>query len=54
MSAFFSFNDYVLFAKLLIKIVYLYIIQLYVSELPCGTRTKSNWKWISKYADHDI
>jgi hypothetical protein len=50
----FSFNDYVVFAKLLIKIVHLCIIQLYDSQLPCGTHTKSNWKWISKYADRDI
>jgi hypothetical protein len=49
----FSFIDYVVFAKLLIKIVHLYKIQLYVSKLPCGTHTKSNWKWISKYADRD-
>jgi hypothetical protein len=53
MSAFFCFNDYVVFAKL-IKIVHLYIIQLCVSKLPCGTHTKSNWKWISNYTDRDI
>jgi hypothetical protein len=48
------FNDYVVFADLLVKIVHLYIIQLYVSKLPCGTYTKSNWKWVSKYVDRDI
>jgi hypothetical protein len=50
----FSFNDYVVFTKLLTKIAHLYIIQLYVSKLPCQTHTKSKWKWISKYADRDI
>jgi hypothetical protein len=49
-----SFNDYVVFAKILIKIEHLYIIQLYVQKLPCGTHTKSNWKRISTYADRDI
>jgi hypothetical protein len=48
----FSFNNYVVFAQILIKIVHLYIIQLlYVSELPCGSYTKTNWKWIPNYAD---
>jgi hypothetical protein len=50
----FSFNDSVVFAKVQIEIVHLYIIQLYVSKCLCGTHTKSNWKWISKYADSDI
>jgi hypothetical protein len=37
---------------LLIKIVHLlYYLTKYVSKLPCGTHTKSNWKWIQKYAD---
>jgi hypothetical protein len=37
---------------LLIKTVHLfYYLTIYVSKLPCGTHTKSNWKWIPKYAD---
>jgi hypothetical protein len=31
----FSFNDYVVFAKLLIKIAHLYIIQLYAAYTKC-------------------
>jgi hypothetical protein len=46
------FNAYVLFEQILIKIMHLYIIQLYVSKLPRGTYIKS--KWIPKYADCDI
>lgn len=36
------------------KIVHLYVIQVYISELPCLTHTRSSWKWIPKYADCDI
>jgi hypothetical protein len=39
---------------LLIKTVHvLYYLTIYVSKLPCGTHTKSNWKWVPKYADCD-
>jgi hypothetical protein len=38
------FNTYVVLAQILIENVQLYIIQLYVSEFPCVTHTKSNWK----------
>jgi hypothetical protein len=31
--------------------VQLYTIQLRVSNFPCDTHTKSNWKWILKYVD---
>jgi hypothetical protein len=51
------FNTCVVFAQigLLIKIVHLlYYLTIYVSKLPCGTHTKSKWKWILKYADCDI
>jgi hypothetical protein len=47
----FSFNDYVIFTQILIKIFALAYHQQYVSELMSGTYTKSNWKWIPKYAD---
>jgi hypothetical protein len=45
---------YVVFAQKLIKIVHLYIIRPQISKFLCGTHTKSNWKWILKYADRDI
>jgi hypothetical protein len=51
------FNACVVFAQidLLIKIVHLlYYLSAYISKLPCGTHTKSNWKWIPKYADCDV
>jgi hypothetical protein len=32
----------------------LYYLTIYVSKLPCRTHTKSNWKWILKYADCDV
>jgi hypothetical protein len=32
----------------------LYYLTTYVSKLPCGTHTNSNWKWIPKYADCDV
>jgi hypothetical protein len=51
------FNACVVFAKigLLIKIVHLlYYLSVYVSKLPCGIHTKSNWKWIPKCADCDV
>jgi hypothetical protein len=44
----------IVFVQILIKIVHLYIIQLYVSKLLCGTHIMSNWRWLPKYADHDI
>jgi hypothetical protein len=50
-------NACVVFAQigLLIKIVHLlYYLTTFVSKLPCGTHTKSNWKWIPKYADCDV
>jgi hypothetical protein len=56
MSEYF-FYACVVFAQigLLIKIVHLlYYLTVYVSKLPCGTHTKSNWKWIPKYADCDV
>jgi hypothetical protein len=52
----FFFNVCVAFAQigLLITIVHLlYYLSVYVSKLPCGTHTKSNWKWILKFADCD-
>jgi hypothetical protein len=51
------FNACVVFAQmgLLFKIVFLlYYLSVYVSKLPCGTHTKSNWKWIPKYVDCDV
>jgi hypothetical protein len=40
----FSVNGYVVFAEILIKIVHFYIIQLYVSRLPCEINTKNSRK----------
>jgi hypothetical protein len=51
------FNASVVFAQigLLIKIVHLhYYLTRNVSKLPCETHTKSNWKWLPKYADCDV
>jgi hypothetical protein len=44
---------YVVCTQILTEILHLCIIQLYVSHLPCGTGTKSNWKRMLKYADCD-
>jgi hypothetical protein len=38
--AYFYFNDYVIFAKILVKTLHLYVIQLRVSVLRCGTHTQ--------------
>jgi hypothetical protein len=48
------FNRYVVLAQILIKIVQLYITEVYTSNVPCQNYTNSNSKWISKEADHDI
>jgi hypothetical protein len=51
------FNVCVVFAQigLFIKIVHLlYYLTHSVSKLPCETHTKSNWKWIPKFADCDV
>lgn len=53
MCAFFL-NAYVVFTQTIIDTVHLYIIQLYVWKLPCGTHTKSNWKWMPKYVDCNV